>query len=60
MQYTGQVTPIPLNVDRCADLHNAIIRESSHVPGYPELRVVKYLDHWATSEEYQLEQLPSL
>lgn len=58
MQYTGQVTLIPLNVDRCVDLHNAIIRESSHVPGYPDLRVVKYIGHWATSEEYQSEQLP--
>lgn len=57
MQYTGQVTPIPLNVDRCVDLHNAIIRESSHVPGHPDLRVAKYIDHWATSDIYQSEQL---
>ncbi|BCS27563.1 uncharacterized protein APUU_60611A [Aspergillus puulaauensis] len=35
-------------VDRCVELHNAIIRESANASGHEPLCLAKYLEYWAT------------
>ncbi|KAL3445454.1 hypothetical protein BJX65DRAFT_281220 [Aspergillus insuetus] len=54
---TGKVTRTTLNVDRCVELHNAIIRENAYAPGHEPLEVVNYTDYWADKEPDELKLL---
>ncbi|KAL2845225.1 hypothetical protein BJY01DRAFT_214424 [Aspergillus pseudoustus] len=54
---TGKVTRITLDVDRCIELHNAIIRENAEAPGYEPLEVANYTDYWADKEPDELRRL---
>ncbi|KAL4793382.1 hypothetical protein BDV19DRAFT_366766 [Aspergillus venezuelensis] len=50
-EHTGIVTPTILNVDRCVELHNAIINESASAPGHEPLLVVEAIDFWESQSK---------
>ncbi|KAL4886314.1 hypothetical protein BJY04DRAFT_178855 [Aspergillus karnatakaensis] len=56
-QYSGKVTYTKLNVDRCAELHNAIVQEVAHAPGFENANVTKYTDSWAAHQDENLKGL---
>ncbi|KAL2810188.1 hypothetical protein BJX63DRAFT_402635 [Aspergillus granulosus] len=53
----GEVTRTTFDVDRCVELHNAIIREMAEPPGHEPWAVANYTDHWADKQGSELELL---
>ncbi|KAL3459818.1 hypothetical protein BJX64DRAFT_264150 [Aspergillus heterothallicus] len=54
---TGKVTRTTLDVDRCVELHNAIIRENAEAPGFEPLEVANYTDYWVKKQPSELKRL---